>query len=119
MRTLLEVKTEISTLLQECGVKNGANGSSVVSTSITKNKLAKNKNIIEFIRTVEKYLEGTPDELYIDCEIARIENKINTIIDSFDHTQYKDPTEPRKAYEKKMGIAHLRLQLKTLRFIKK
>jgi hypothetical protein len=119
MRTLLEVKTEIAALLEECGVKDGANGSTTVTTSITKNKLARNKKRIEFLRIVEKYLEEAPDELYLGREITRIENRINAIIDSFDPTQYKDPTEPRKAYEKECGIPHLRLQLRTLRFIKK
>jgi hypothetical protein len=46
MRTLLEVKTEIAALLEECGVSDGANGSTVVTASITKNKLARNKNRI-------------------------------------------------------------------------
>jgi hypothetical protein len=119
MRTLLDVKTEIAALLEECGVSNGANGSTVVTTSITKHKLARNKNRIEFLRLVEKYLEEAVDELYLGREIARIENRINKIVESFDPTQYKDPTEPRKAYEKEMGIPHLRLQLRTLRFIKK
>ena len=64
-------------------------------------------------------MEESPDELYIVREIGRIENRINKIINSFDPTQYPDPTEPRKEYEKEMGIPHLRLQLKTLRFIKK
>jgi hypothetical protein len=119
MRTLLEVKTEIAALLEECGVSDGANGSTVVTASITKNKLARNKNRIEFLRIVEKYLEDAPDELYLGREIARLENRITKIVDSFDPTEYKDPTEPRKEYEKEMGIPHLRLQLRTLRFIKK
>lgn len=119
MRTLLDVKTEIAELLAECGVGGGANGSTIVTTSITKNKLARNKNRIEFLRVVEKYLEDAPDELYLGREIARIENRITLISNSFDDTQYKDPTEARKTYEKEMGIPHLRLQLRTLRVIKK
>ena len=119
MRTLLDVKTEIAALLSECGVETGANGSYVVSSSITKNKLSRNKNRVEFLRVVEKYLEEAPDELYLGREIARIENRINRIIDSFDPDQYKDPREAKKEYEKEMEVPHLRLQLKTLRFIKK
>lgn len=119
MRTLLEVKTEIAALLEECGVKNGSNGSATVTTSITKNKLARNKKRIEFLRIVEKYLEDAPDELYIGREIGRIENRINVIIEAFDESKYKDPREAKKEYEKEMGIPHLRLQLRTLRFIKK
>lgn len=119
MRTLLDVKTEIAELLSECGVSNGANGSTRVATSITKNKLARNKNRIEFLRIVEKYLEDAPDELYLGREIARIENRINKITEAFDDSFYKDPREAMKEYEKEMGIPRLRLQLKTLRFIKK
>lgn len=119
MRTLLEVKTEIAALLSECGVRNGEKGSTIVTTSITKSKLARNKNRIEFLRLVEKYLEESPDELYLSRDIARIENRINLIINGFDSSQYKDPTEAQKKYEKDMGIPHLRLQLRTLRFIKK
>lgn len=119
MRTLLEVKTEIAALLEECCVVPGSNGSTRVTTSITKAKLSRNKNRIEFLRIVEKHLEDAPDELYLGREIARLENRINKIIEGFDPTQYKDPTQPRKDYEKEMGIPHLRLQLRTLRFIKK
>lgn len=119
MRTLLDVRTEIAVLLSECGVSDGANGSTVVTTSITKNKLARNKNRIEFLRMVEKYLEDAPDELYLGREIARIENRINRIMDAFNPLQFRNATEPLKEYEKEMGIPHLRLQLRTLRFIKK
>lgn len=119
MRTLLEVRTQIAELLSECGVVEGEKGTTVVTTSISKSKLSRNKNRIEFLRIVEKYLEEAPDELYLGREINRIENRINAIIDSFDPSQFKDPTEPRKLYEKEMGIPHLRLQLRTLRFIKK
>jgi hypothetical protein len=119
MRTLLDVKTELAALQSECGVGNGANGTTVVSTSITKHKLARNKKRIEFLRIVQKYLEEAPDEMYIGREINRIENRIIKIVNSFDDSKYKDPREARKEYEKEMGIPHLRLQLKTLRFIKK
>lgn len=118
MRTLLEVKTEIATLTESC-VETRSNGSTIVVGSLTKAQLSRIKNRIAFLRIVENYLEDAPDELYLGREIARIENRINLIINSFDATQYKDPTEPRKLYEKEMGIPHLRLQLKTLRFIKK
>lgn len=119
MRTLLEVKTEMAALMEECGVKPGIKGSTVVTTSITKIKLARNKKRIEFLKLVESYLIGCPEELYLGREIARIENRINKIIDGFDPALYKDPTQPRKDYEKEMGIPHLRIQLRTLRFIKK
>lgn len=119
MRTLLEVKTEIAELLSECGVVNGHNGSTVVATSITKGKLARNKNRIEFLRIVEKYLEDAPDELYLGREIARIENRIKLIIDGVPKWESKRPSDIQKEYERDNGMPHLKLQLKTLRFIKK
>lgn len=118
MRTLLDVKTEIATLTESC-VEYGANGSVMVTGSLTTRQLSRIRNRISFLRLVEKYLEDSPDELYLGREIKRIENRINKIIEAFDPTQYADPTEPKKEYEKEMGIPQLRLQLKTLRFIKK
>lgn len=115
MRSLLDVRTEIATLTEDCK----GDGNPSTGTLLTSRQLSRIKNRIAFLRIVEKYLEESPDELYIGREISRIENRINKIIDAFDPTQYADPTEPKKEYEKEMGISHLRLQLKTLRFIKK
>lgn len=107
MRTLLEVKTEIATLFEDC-----------THMANTPAQLSRKKNRILFLRLVERYLETAPDELYLGRDIARLENRITALIDSFDPTQYKDPKEPKKKYEKEMGIPELRVQLRTLRFIK-
>lgn len=119
MRTMLDVKTEIAELLSECGVSDGKNGSTVVTTSITKGKLARNKKRIEFLRIVEKYLEDAPDELYLGREIARIENRIKLIIEGFPKWEVKSPSDIQKAYERDNDMPRLKQQLKTLRFIKK
>lgn len=119
MRTLLEVKTEIAALLEECGVHQGKNGSTLVTTSINKSKLSRNKNRIEFLRIVEKYLESAPDELFLTRDIKRIEDRINLIHKEFPHGNYKDPKEAFKEHEKKWGVPQLKIQLRTLRYIKK
>lgn len=107
MKSLLDVKTEIASLNE-----------SRKETELTPRQESRAKNRIEFLKTVELYLENNPDELYLGREIKRIENRINKIIESFDPTPFQDPKEPKKEYEKEMGIPHLRLQLKTLRYIK-
>lgn len=108
MRTLLEVKTEVATLFEECKTE-----------VMTTRQLSRKKKRMEFLKIVQGYLEHAPDELYLGREIARIENRITALIDSFDATQFIDPTEAKKKYEKEMDIPHLRIQLRTLRFIKK
>jgi len=108
MRTLLEVKTEMMTLQEE-----------IAAGGLKQTQVSRRKNRIEFLKMVARYLETCPDELYLGREIARIENKITAYYDLFDPTQFKDPTEPRKKYEKDMGIPELRKQLTTLRYINK
>lgn len=108
MRSLLDVKTEIETLKEDCKEKG-----------LKRSQLSRKKKRIKFLAIVQAYLETSPDELYLGREIKRIENRINALVDSFDPTQFKDPKEPKKKYEKEMGIPQLQQQLRTLRFIKK
>lgn len=117
MRTLLAVKTEIAELTESI-VAPGANGTAILVGSLTPQKLSRIKNRISFLKIVQRYMEEAPDELYITRDIKRIENRITALIDSFDPTQYKDSTEAKKKYENDMGIPQLRIQLRTLRFIK-
>lgn len=119
MRTLLEVKTEIAALRGECGVKDGKSGSTFITTSITKRKLSMNKKRIEFLQLVEKYLETSPDELYLGRDIKRIENRIALIQKEFNPEDYKDPKKASEEHEKKWGVPQLKIQLRTLRYIKK
>lgn len=108
MRSLLEVKTEIETLIEEC----------TTGSALKKVQISKRKNRIVFLRTVSAYLESGPLPSYIDLEIERIQNRVVLLSNSFDRSQYKDPKEAFAKYEKEMGIPDLRIQLRTLRFIK-
>src|SRR5688500_15982893 len=109
MRSLLDVKTEIATLRDDCKDVN---------------KLYKRdrmKKRIWFVTLVQNYFKSSPDELYLDREISRIENRINKIIDSFAYNPDIEDSEKKqkRAFEKEMGIPHLRVQMRTLRYIKK
>lgn len=108
MRSLLDVNTEIATLIEE-----------ITTGSILKPvQVSRKKNRIEFLKLIKKYLESGPTLEYINLEINRLENRITLLSNSFDRTQYKDPKEAFKRYEKDMGIPPLRVQVRTLRYIK-
>lgn len=108
MRSLLDVNTEIATLHEEC----------TTGSVLKPSQLSRKKNKIEFLKIIKIYLESGPTLEYINLEIDRLENKITLLSNSFDRSQYKDPKEAFKKYEKDMGIPRLRVQLRTLRFIK-
>ncbi len=109
MRSLLDVNTEIATLIEEC----------TTGSKLKPAQISRRKNRIEYLKTIKAYLETGPKLEYIDLEIDRIENRIALLSNSFDRSQYKDPKEAFKKYEKEMGIPDLRTKLRTLRFIKK
>jgi len=109
MRSLLDVNTEILTLTEEI----------TTGTPLKPAQVSRRKNRIEYLRTIKAYLETGPTLTYIDLEIDRLENRITLLSNSFDRSQYKDPKEAFKKYEKEMDIPQLRKQLRTLRFIKK
>jgi hypothetical protein len=109
MRSLLDVKTEIATLREDCKYEKKLS---------KKNRMKKR---ILFLTLVQNYLESSPNELYLGREISRIENRINKIIDSFAYNPDLEDSEKKqkRAFEKEMGIPHLRVQMRTLRYIKK
>jgi hypothetical protein len=105
MRSLLEVKTEIAEIMS--------------SEYDKKSEIARARKRLQFLRTVEMYLEGNPTDWFIKKEIERLENRNNKIIEQYNIELYKSSKNPKKKYEEEMGIPHIRLQLKALRFIKK
>jgi|SRR6478736_383541 len=109
MRSLLDVNTEIATLIEEC----------TTGSALKPAQISRRKNRIEYLKTIKSYLETNPNLDYIDLQIDKIENRIALLSNSFDRSQYKDPHEAFKKYEKEMGIPELRKQVRTLRFIKK
>src|SRR3954467_5614827 len=108
MRSLLDVNTAIATLIEEC----------TTGSALTKAQLSRKKNRIEYLKTIKNYLESGPTLEFIDLEINRLENRIALLSNSFDRSQYKDPKEAYKKYEKDMDIPFLRKQVRTLRYIK-
>jgi hypothetical protein len=108
MRSLLDVNTEIAVLVEECTSGSGLKPA----------QISRKKNRIEYLKTIKAYLETGPKITYIDLEIEKLENRIALLSNSFDRSQYKDPKEAFKKYEKEMGIPELRKQVRTLRFIK-
>lgn len=108
MRSLLDVKTEIATLIEDC----------TTGSALKQSQISRRKNRIQYLKMISTYLESGPTISYIDLEIDRIQNRIALLSNSFDRSQYKDPKEAFKKYEKEMGIPDLRTQLRTLRFIK-
>lgn len=108
MRSLLDVKTEIATLIEEC----------TTGSVLTPAKLSRKKSRIEYLKVIRNYLESGPTLEYIDLEIDKIENRISLLSNSFDRSQYKDPKDAFKKYEKEMGIPDLRTKVRTLRYIK-
>lgn len=108
MRTLLDVKNEMSEILAKCKEEG-----------IKRSQKTRMRKRMAFLRTIQLYIETCPDELFIAQEIHRIENRINLICNQFDSSQYKDPKPAQKQFEKEMGVETLRLQLRVLRFIKK
>jgi hypothetical protein len=109
MRSLLDVNNEIITLTEEC----------TTGSSLKPSQISRRKNRIEYLNIVKAYLETDPSLDYINHEINRIENRVALLSNSFDRSQYKDPKEAFKKYEKEMGIPLLRQQVRTLRYIKK
>lgn len=105
MRTLLEVKTEIISLREECK-----------SDGIKKSYLNRKKKRIEFLQQVEAYLETAPEELYLSSEINRLENKISALMGRIPSNLIKSD---KIKLEGEYGIKRLRTQVRTLRFIKK
>lgn len=108
MRSLLDVKTEIITLAEE--INQGG---------LKKPQVSRRKNRIEFLKLVANYLETSPKGQYIELEIDKLQDKIAILENRFDASEYKDSREAFKQHEKDMGIPQLRIQLRTLRYIKK
>lgn len=108
MRSLLDVKTEIITLAEE--INQGG---------LKRPQVSRRKNRIEFLKLVANYLETSPKEQYIELEIDKLQDKIAILSNRFDASEYKDSREAFKQHEKDMGIPQLRIQLRTLRYIKK
>jgi hypothetical protein len=107
MRSLLDVKTEIAEIITSR------------EDGMTKYQYARAKSRLAFLKVIEMYLENAPEELFISREIKRLENRISLICNNFNDSEYKDPKEARKKFEKEMGIPDLRTQLRALRFILK
>lgn len=114
MRTLLEVRNEIESIMDGKYTKPREKSAAIAR--------------VQFLRLVEMYLKENPTIEFLDREIERLENRNNIIIDSYDEPVYKitkgikgstDPKDVKKRYESDMGIPHLKLQIRALRFIKK
>lgn len=106
MKSLLDVKTEISEIISMRGMFEN------------KRQESRAKKRLQFLSVVKNYIETCPDEYFIAKEIFRLENRVNLIVSQFDEKQYKDPKDARKKYEKEAGVPELKEQIKALRFIK-
>lgn len=103
MRTLYEVKTEISELINAQYDKP--------------RQKAKAQNRIQFLKMVEAYIEGCPDEHFIASEISRLEKRSDLILSQVNFNRMTK--EDKKEFENKWGLPLIRQQIKALRFIKK
>ena len=107
MRTLLDIKTEITEIL------------SARKEELTKRQISRNRNRVAFLNHISMYLENNPDELYLGREIGRIENRMKLIYDQYPGEWSLVDKDTKKKYEQENDIPKLRLQLRVLRFIKK
>jgi len=102
MRTLLSIDTEISEIISSRGAFEN------------KRKEASARKRLEFLNIAKMYIESQPDEYFVAKEIFRIENRITLLLNQFDKSQYQDPKEALKKYEKDVGIPELHKKLTTI-----
>ena len=90
------------------------------SSGLKKGQKTAMKNRYNFLRTCKLYLEAEPTVDFLKSEKARLNNKIKLIneghIDN-EKIDLRDQKKERKEYDKIMGTAKFKIQLKTLNFL--
>lgn len=116
MKTLLSVTGEISVLRQYVADNTPKKGA---ASPQVKKKLKE----LEFLKAVQFYLQSNPSQQFIEAEVKRISERIESVNSRFDYwckciaPKNVDPKEYRAMFNKEMGVTAFRKQLTTLEFI--
>ena len=103
MRSLLEIKTEMASILETHYEKP--------------RERSKAQKRMQFLKMAEAYIESQPDEYFVSKEIKRLETRNNLILSQVDLNRMTK--KEKRDYEKEHGVVLIRQQLKALRYIKK
>lgn len=115
MRTLLDVKAEIAAIIGELGKGGWSNN------GLTPRQESSKRTRLQFLNHIVLYLESNPDEIFLNREIGRLENRVKLIYDQFPDVGgwMEADKDRRREYEKINDIPKIRRQLRVLRFLKK
>ncbi len=118
MKTLLDIKTEISAI-QEVG----ADLKKVTYADKTKERKRKKElkaaqTKATFLKSMALYLEGDPNAMFIRKEVVRLTGRKNAIMHLMPSSLCVSfASKERKKWEKEQGIDKINAQLKTLKYI--
>jgi hypothetical protein len=107
MITLREVKEEIRII------------TSTDTTDMKKGKVTAMNKRLQFLNSMQLYLEKNPSEKFVKAELERMKKRLLLLNKGFVCDAGKMDKEAKKVYDKSVNISGIRTQIKTLNYLLK
>lgn len=121
MKTQLTVKREIEGILER--IEKSKSPKAKKEDFLTNKQEKRLLGRLEYLRSVERYLESKPSESYVQSERERLANLLKSIDGRFQYwlnnlaPKDADPKGFRSMFNRETGYSKVKKQIKTIDFI--